>query len=54
MNKIADVLTLAFVVGGILVLTRPGSQGAKFVSAVGGAAIGLLQAATGQKVATGK
>lgn len=50
MNKLVDLGTYAFVVGGILVLTRPGSQGPKFVSALGGAFGGVVQASTGQKV----
>jgi hypothetical protein len=48
MNKWVDVVVIAFVVGGILVLTRPGSQGPSFVRALGGAFSGLLATATGQ------
>jgi hypothetical protein len=51
MNKLVDVLTYAFVVGGILVLTRPKSQGPKFVSALGSSFTHLVQASTGQKIA---
>lgn len=50
MNKIADIVTYAFVVGGILVLTRPGSQGPKFVSSVGSSLTHLVQGSTGQKI----
>lgn len=50
MNKIADVVTYSFLVGGILVLTRPGSKGPQFVTALGGAFGGIVQAATGQKI----
>jgi hypothetical protein len=49
-NRLIDVITYAFVVGGILVLTRPGSQGPQFVRALGGSITGLVQGATGQKV----
>lgn len=51
MNKVADIATYAFLVGGILVLTRPGSQGPKFVTALGGAFSHVVQASTGQRVA---
>lgn len=50
MNRIVDLGTYAFIVGGILVLTRPGSQGPKFVSSFGGAITALVQGSTGQKV----
>lgn len=52
MNRITDLVTYAFLVSGILVLTRPGSQGPKFVSALGGSITGLVQGASGQKVTT--
>lgn len=52
MNKAADIATYAFLVGGILVLTRPGSQGPAFVRALGGSFTGLVQGATGQRVTT--
>lgn len=50
MNKITDVATYAFIVAGILVLTRPGSKGPQFVRSLGGAFSGVVQAASGQKV----
>jgi len=50
MNKVTYILTFAFLVGGILVLTRPGSQGPSFVRSLGGAFDGLVQASTGQRV----
>lgn len=50
MNKLTDILTYAFLVGGILVLTRPGSKGPEFVRSLGGAMDGLVQSATGQRV----
>lgn len=52
MNKVADVLMALAVVGGILVLTRPGSQGPSLVSALGGAAASIFGVATGQAVTT--
>ncbi len=47
MHRVADIATAVVVVAGILVLTRPGSQGAKLVSAIGGAFVGALATATG-------
>lgn len=49
MNKIADLATYAFIVAGILVLTRPGSQGPKFVTALGSSFSGIVKASSGQK-----
>lgn len=49
MNRLTDVLTYAFLVGGILVMTRPGSQGPKFVTALGNSVQHLVQASTGQR-----
>lgn len=50
MNKITDIATYAFVVAGILVLTRPGSKGPQFIRSLGGAFSGVVQAASGQKI----
>lgn len=50
MNKFVDLGTYAFVVAGILVLTRKGSKGPQFVKALGGAFGGVVQAASGQTV----
>jgi hypothetical protein len=50
MNRAADIATYAFVVAGILVLTRPGSKGPSFVRSLGGAFSGIVQAASGQRV----
>lgn len=50
MNKIADVAAYAFLVGGILVLTRPGSQGPKLVNSLTSGYAHIVQAATGQPV----
>lgn len=52
MRKMWDFLVYGIVVAGILVLTRPGSQGPSFVSSLGGAIAGFGQAVTGQKVTT--
>lgn len=49
MNDIVDVATALVVVAGILVLTRQGSQGPAFVSAIGGAFSNAVSAATGQQ-----
>lgn len=50
MNQAADIATYAFVVAGILVLTRPGSKGPQFIRSLGGSFAGVVQAASGQKV----
>lgn len=47
MNQIVDVLTAIVVVGGILVLTRPGSQGPGLVQNLGSAFGNSLGVATG-------
>lgn len=47
MNKIVDLGTYAFIVAGIVALTRPGSQGPGFVSAIGSAFSSILQASSG-------
>lgn len=47
MNRIFDFLVFSLVVAGIMVLTRPGSQGPRFVTAVGGAIASVINAATG-------
>jgi hypothetical protein len=49
-NAITDAITYAFLVAGILVLTRTGSGGANFVKASGSAVTGLVQASSGQTV----
>lgn len=48
--RIGDFAVYGIIVGGILVLTRKGSQGPSFVRQLGGAGIGFAQAVTGQKV----
>lgn len=52
MRRLWDFLVYGIIVGGILVLTRPGSQGPGFVSALGSALTGFAQGVTGQKVTT--
>ena len=47
MNQVFDVATAIVVVAGILVLTRPGSQGPSLVSSIGSSFTGALGAATG-------
>jgi hypothetical protein len=47
MNDIVDIATMLVVVGGIMVLARPGSQGPSLVSAFGNAFSGALATATG-------
>lgn len=49
MNRLVDLGTYAFLVAGILVLTRPGSQGPRFVTALGSSFAGIVRAASGQK-----
>lgn len=48
MNELFDVLTAIVVVTGILVLTKPGSQGPGLVDALGNAFSGALGKASGQ------
>lgn len=52
MRRFYDFLVYGIIVGGIFVMTRPGSQGPKFVSSLGGALTGFAQAVTGQPVTT--
>jgi hypothetical protein len=47
MNKLVDVVASIVVVAGIFTLVRPGSQGPKFVGAVGSAFATMINAATG-------
>ena len=48
-SGLTDFLVYGIIVAGILVLTRPGSQGPKLVGAVGTGATNLVKAETGQK-----
>lgn len=43
-----DFLVYGIFVAGLLVLVRPGSQGASFVKALGGATTNFVQGITGQ------
>lgn len=47
-NAITDLVVYSFIVGGILVLTRPGSQGPSFVKNLTGGYARIVQASTGQ------
>ena len=47
-NSITDLITYSFLVGGILVLSRPGSQGPSLVKALTGGYAQIVQSATGQ------
>jgi hypothetical protein len=49
-NAITDLVTYSFLVGGILVFTRPGSQGPQFIKNLTGGYAGIVQASTGQRV----
>jgi hypothetical protein len=46
-NKLIDVLSFAFIVAGITVLTRPGSQGPSLVKNLGDAFSSIVSASTG-------
>lgn len=46
MHRIGDVAFALVVVAGILVLTRPGSQGATVIQSIGSGFSGAIQAAT--------
>jgi hypothetical protein len=50
MNDISDLITYSFLVGGILVMTRPGSQGPALITKLTSGYSGIVQAATGQTV----
>lgn len=50
MNDLADLITYSFIVAGILVMTRPNSQGPKLVSNLAKGYAGIVQASSGQTV----
>lgn len=52
MRKFWDFAVYGIAVAGILVLTRPKSQGPGLVTAIGGALTGFAQGVSGQKVTT--
>ena len=47
-NSISDLVVYSFLVGGILVMTRPGSQGPALLKNLTGGYARIVQAATGQ------
>lgn len=47
MHKVGDVAFAIVVVAGVLVMTRPGSQGAAVINSIGGAFAGAIGSATG-------
>jgi len=49
-NALTDLIVYSMIVGGILVMTKPGSQGPAFVKALTGGYAGIVQATTGQRV----
>lgn len=50
MNRVFDLGVYAFVVAGVLVLTRPGSQGPRLVTALTSGFSHVVQAASGQRI----
>lgn len=50
-NSLTDLVTYSFLVGAILVLTRPGSQGPAFIKNLTSGYAHIVQASTGQPVA---
>lgn len=52
MKAARDFLVYGVIVAGLLVVVRPGSQGAAFAGTLGRTAIGFIQGITGQKVTT--
>lgn len=52
MRRFWDFLVYGIIVAGILVLTRPGSQGPSFISAIGTSLTGFAQGVSGQNVTT--
>lgn len=50
MRRAWDFLVYGIVVSGILVLTRPGSQGPNLVTSVGRGVTGFAQGVSGQNV----
>jgi hypothetical protein len=47
-NGLTDLITYSFLVAGILVMTRPGSQGPKLVTNLTGGYANIVKAASGQ------
>ena len=51
MNRVFDVATYALMIAGILVMTKPGSQGPKLVQNLTSGFVHVVQAASGQRIA---
>lgn len=51
-KALRDFLVYGVIVAGILVVVRPGSQGATVVKNLGSTVVGFIQGITGQKVTT--
>ena len=49
-NSLTDLVVYSFLVGAILVLTRPGSQGPALIKNLTGGYARIVQASTGQTV----
>ena len=49
-NTLTDLIVYSFIVGGILVMTNPKSQGPRLVKNATAGYAGIVQAATGQAV----
>jgi hypothetical protein len=49
-NTTTDIVVYSFLVAGILVLTRPGSQGPSLLKNLTSGYTGIVQASTGQTV----
>jgi hypothetical protein len=47
-NVLTDIVVYSMLVGGLLVMTRPGSQGPGLVTAATGGYSNIVKAATGQ------
>lgn len=47
-NVLADIVVYSMLVGGLLVMTRPGSQGPALLTAGTNGYSGIVKAATGQ------
>lgn len=47
-SVLADVVVYSMLVGGLLVMTRPGSQGPALVNSATSGYAGIVKAATGQ------
>lgn len=47
-NSLTDLIVYSFLVGGVLVMTRPGSQGPQLLKNLTGGYARIVQASTGQ------